>query len=211
MLFIIVCLLFSFSRSLLDVFCIFSILFTRFGSSLLPLLWILFQVDCLFPLHLFGLMGFYLAPSSAVYFSVFSFHLTYCVWGLLFTGCVFMVPVVFRFCPQWLRLVQLVVDASWWRGLLPVFWWMRLDLVFLLGRTTSSDVFSGVCDVIMILDSLSANGWGCAPVLLVVWHKVSITVALWSLSLAGSLHWDGDLWESFRHLILCRAGRSLVD
>ena len=60
--------------------------------------------------------------------------------------------------------------------------------MFLLGRTTSSDVFSGVCDVIMILDSLSANGWGCAPVLLVVWHKVSITVALWSLSLAGSLH-----------------------
>ena len=70
--FIIVCLLFSSSRSLLNVSCIFSIIFLRFGSSLLSLLWIVFQVDCLFPLHLFGLVGFYLAPSSAVCFCVFS-------------------------------------------------------------------------------------------------------------------------------------------
>ena len=40
-------------------------------------------------------MGFYLAPSSAVCFCVFSFCLTYCVWGLLFTGCRFVVPIVF--------------------------------------------------------------------------------------------------------------------
>ena len=69
---------------------------------------------------------------------------------------------------------------------MPVFWWMRLDLVFLVGRTASSDVFSGVCDLIMILGSLSANGWVCLPVLLVVWHGVSSTVACWSLSRAGS-------------------------
>ena len=50
---------------------------------------------------------------------------------------------------------------------MPLFWWMRLDLVFLVGRTTSS-VLSGVCDLIMILGSLSANGWGCLPVFLVV-------------------------------------------
>ena len=40
----------------------------------------------------------------------------------------------------------------------------------------------------MILGSLSANGWGCVPVLLVVWHRVSCTVACWSLSGAGSWH-----------------------
>ena len=40
----------------------------------------------------------------------------------------------------------------------------------------------GVCDLIMILGSLSANGWGCVPVLLVVWHRVSRTVACWSFS-----------------------------
>ena len=69
---------------------------------------------------------------------------------------------------------------------MPVFWWMSLDLVFLVGRTMSSGVFGGVYDLIMILGSLSANGWGCVPVLLVVWHRVSSTGACWSLSGAGS-------------------------
>ena len=69
---------------------------------------------------------------------------------------------------------------------MPVFWWIRLDLVFLVGRTTSGGVFWGVCDLIMILGSLSANGWGCVPVLLVVCHGVSSTVGCWSLSGAGS-------------------------
>ena len=69
---------------------------------------------------------------------------------------------------------------------MPVFWWLRLDLVFLMGRTTSGGVFWGVCGLSMILGSLSANGWGCVPVLLVVWHSVSITEACWSLSGAGS-------------------------
>ena len=69
---------------------------------------------------------------------------------------------------------------------MPVFWWMRLDLVFLVGRTTSSGVFWGVCDLIMILASLSANGWGSVPVLLVVWPGVSSTGACWSLNGAGS-------------------------
>ena len=60
---------------------------------------------------------------------------------------------------------------------MPLFWWMKLDLVFLVGRTTSGGVFWGVCDLTMTLGSLSANGWGCVPVLLVVWHRVSSTVA----------------------------------
>ena len=69
---------------------------------------------------------------------------------------------------------------------MPEFWWMRLDLVFLVGMSTSGGVFWGVCGLIMILGSLSTNGWGCVPVLLVVWHRVSSTVACWSLSEAGS-------------------------
>ena len=69
---------------------------------------------------------------------------------------------------------------------MPVFWWMRLDLVFLVGRIMSGGVFWGVCELIMVLGSLSANGWGCVPVLLVVWHRVSITADCWSLSGAGS-------------------------
>ena len=69
---------------------------------------------------------------------------------------------------------------------MPVFWWMRLDLVFLVGRTVSGGVFWGVCEISMILGSLSANGWGCVPVFLVVWHRVSSTVACWSLNEARS-------------------------
>ena len=69
---------------------------------------------------------------------------------------------------------------------MPVFCWMRLDVFFLMGRTTSGGVFCGVCDLIMILGSLSANGWACVPALLVVWHRVSSTVGFWSLSGAGS-------------------------
>ena len=69
---------------------------------------------------------------------------------------------------------------------MPVFWWMRLDLVFLVVSTASGGVFWGVCDLIMILGSLSANGWGCVPFLLVVWHRVSIPVGCWVLSGAGS-------------------------
>ena len=38
------------------------------------------------------------------------------------------------------------------------------------------------CDLIMILGNLSANGWFCFPVLLVIWHCVSSTVAHYSLS-----------------------------
>ena len=69
---------------------------------------------------------------------------------------------------------------------MPVFWWMRLDLVFLVGRSTSGGVFGGVCGLIVILGSLSAHGWDCVPVLLVVWHRVSSTVACWSMSAAAS-------------------------
>ena len=71
---------------------------------------------------------------------------------------------------------------------MPVFWWMSLDLVLLVGRSMSAGVFWGVFGLIMILGNLSANGWGCVPVLLVVWHRVSSIVACWSLSRAGSWH-----------------------
>ena len=66
-----------------------------------------------------------------------------------------------------------------------MFWWMRLDLVFLVDSTVSCDMFLGFCHL-MILGSLSANGWGFVPVLPVVWLRVSTTVACWSLSGAGS-------------------------
>ena len=69
---------------------------------------------------------------------------------------------------------------------MPVSWWVGLDLVFLVSRAASGGVFWGVCELSMISGSLSANGWYCVPVLLVVWHGASSTVACWLLGGAGS-------------------------
>ena len=59
---------------------------------------------------------------------------------------------------------------------MPVFWWMRLDLAFLVSRSASHGVCWCVCDL-RTLGSLPANGLACVPVLLIVWHSVSSTVA----------------------------------
>ena len=69
---------------------------------------------------------------------------------------------------------------------MPVFWWLGLDLVLLVGRATSVGVFWGVCQLSMTLGSLSANGWGCVSVLLVVWPGASSTGSCWPLGGAGS-------------------------
>ena len=58
---------------------------------------------------------------------------------------------------------------------MPALWWVEMDLVLLMGRATSGSVFWGVCKLSTTLGSLSANGWGCVPVLLVVWSEVSST------------------------------------
>ena len=49
-----------------------------------------------------------------------------------------------------------------------MFWWVGQDLVPVVGRAASSSVFWGFCELGMTLGSLSANGWVCVPVLLVV-------------------------------------------
>ena len=71
---------------------------------------------------------------------------------------------------------------------MPVFWCVGLDLVFLVGRVTSSGVFMGVCELSMILGSLSVNGWCFVPVLLVVWHGTFSTGVCWLLGGARSSH-----------------------
>ena len=69
---------------------------------------------------------------------------------------------------------------------MPVFWFMGLDLVSLVVRAASDSVFWGACELNMILGSLSANGWGCVPVFLVVCHGAYGTGACWLLGPAGS-------------------------
>ena len=66
----------------------------------------------------------------------------------------------------------LVVEWSW--------------ILSFLGEDCIGGVFWGVCELIMLLGSLSVHGWGCVPVLPVVWHEVSSTGACWPLGGAGS-------------------------
>ena len=42
-----------------------------------------------------------------------------------------------------MRLVQGLVQASWWEGLMPTHWWVELGLVSLVGRVVSRVVFIG--------------------------------------------------------------------
>ena len=69
---------------------------------------------------------------------------------------------------------------------MPVFWWVGLDVVFMVGKATSGGVFWGVCVLNVILGSLSANGCGCIPILLVVWHGAASSGTCWPLGGAGS-------------------------
>ena len=82
-------------------------------------------------------------------------------------------PLAFGVCPWWVRLVQGLVQVSWWEGLVPAHWWVELGLVPLVGRAVSGGVFRGGCELSMTLGSLSADRWGCVPTLLIVWPEAS--------------------------------------
>ena len=55
-----------------------------------------------------------------------------------------------------------------------------------LGRAVSRGMFWGICELSTILGSLSADGWDCIPVLLVVCSEVSSSGACRLLGGAGS-------------------------
>lgn len=81
---------------------------------------------------------------------------------------------------------QYLVKVSWLRGLLPVFWWLELDLVLLKGSAISRGVFWCVCELGMALGSVSANGQDCVPSLLMIWYEASCTGNFWPLGGAWS-------------------------
>ena len=93
---------------------------------------------------------------------------------------------------------------------MPALWWVELNLFPLKGRASSVGVFWGVCEFNTTLGSLPTDGWGCVPVLLVVWHEVSSTGAFRQLCGAWSLCWYGYLWEHACWLIFTGPGNSLV-
>ena len=101
----------------------------------------LFQVDCLSPLYLVVPVGFYLVPLSVTqtYFSVDSFCLTYCVYGLLSTGCRIVVPLASGVCPL-VGEVRPGACAGFLVEGTGALWWAELGLVLLVGRAVSGTV-----------------------------------------------------------------------
>ena len=61
---------------------------------------------------------------------------------------------------------------------MPAYWWVELGLVPLVGRAVSRGVFIGGCELSMALGTLSADGWVCVSILLVVWPEA---LQRWSL------------------------------
>ena len=202
------------------MFILFSLFyFQDFGWFLLSLLWILFQVDCLFPLHLLGQVVFYLAPSAAAYSSVFPFCLTYCFWGLLFSGCKFVIPIVFWCLSPVFKFgsvacVGFLVEGtgacvlvSW---ILSV-WWAGLRLVVCFGVSVNLIWFQAVSllmvGVVLLSCSLFAWGFqhwsllavGWSWVLVLRWRslgELSLIDIMWGWDVSGGLI----SWTQLSHL-----------
>ena len=137
-------------------------------------------------MHLFGLVGFCLVPSPAVFFPCLLILLNLLCLGSPFHRLHVHSSHCFWCLPPLGKVGSVACVGFPVTGLVPVFWWVGLYLVFLVGRAVSGGVFWGVCELIMILGSLSANEWGCVPVLLVAWHGASSTGACWLLGGTGS-------------------------
>ena len=181
-----VCLLFSSSRSLLNVSCIFSILFPRF--------WIIFTL-----ITLNSFLG--RLPISSLF--VWSGEFLPCS----FICCIFLcLLILFNLLCLGSPFFKLQVCSShcFW-CLSPVGEVASVACVGFLVEGTSACVLVGgsgsclsasqgriqycvlgVCEFRMIFGSLPSNGCGYVPVLLVVWHGVSSAGVRWPLGGAGS-------------------------
>ena len=138
--------------SLLNLSCIFSILVSRllsvalfcfqdFGLFSLLLFGILYQVDSLSLLLLFGLVGIYPVPLPAGYFSAFSSCLYCCVWGGLSVFWQLVVPLYCGVSLLWVGLDMWLVKVSWLGKLVSVFWGVELDFFSLEYTEVSSNEF----------------------------------------------------------------------
>ena len=144
--------LFYFSRSLLNISCIFSILVSRLfvcNSILFSRFWIIFTIIILNSLSdrlpisssLFGLVGIYHVPLPAKYFSAFPPCLDCCVWGGPSVVWQFVVPLYCGGSSLWVGLDKWLINVSLLGKLASVFWWVELDLLSLECNEVSSSEF----------------------------------------------------------------------
>ena len=202
MLFIVVCWLFNSSRSLLNISCIFSFLFPRY--------WIIITI-----ITLNSFSGRLPTSSSFVWSQGFLPYSFICCVFLCFLIFLNLLCLRSPFC----RL-QVHSSHCFW-CLSPVAKVGSVGCVGFLVEGTGVCVLveevgsclSGgqdyilwcvcsACDLLVILCSLSVNGWGCVPGLLVVWHRVSSTVAgHWvELGLSGEMEISGRAFAIWYYL-----------
>ena len=79
------------------------------------------------------------------------------------------------------------MQASRLEGLVPAHWLVKLGLVNLMGRAVTRSLVGSHCELRMTLGSLSADGWGCVPTLLIVWPEASQHWSLWAVGWAQDL------------------------
>ena len=157
--------------------------FQNLGSSLLSLLCIIFQADCLFQLHLVVLLGFYLVPLSGIYSSAILFCLTFCVYGHFSTGWRIVLLLPFGVCPL-VGETHLEACADFLVGVTGV-WWLvgGANSWSSVGRVMSKDLYRGSCELRKSFSSvqslsrvrLFATPWTAA-------HQASLSITnSWSL------------------------------
>ena len=65
------------------------------------------------------------------------------------------------------------MKVSWLGGIVPIFWWIKLNFISLKDSAMSSSVFCSVYEFGMASGSLSARVQSYAPILLKDWHGAS--------------------------------------
>ena len=170
---------FIYSRSLLNISCIFScqhflspdylsvtpLCFQDFGLFLLSLFWIIYQVDSVSLPLLFSSVGIYLVPLPAEYFSAFSSCLDYCVWVGLSVFWQSVVPLYCGVSSLWVGLNDWLLKVSWLGKLVSVLWWVELDFFSLECNEVSSNEFWDANGFSETLGSLYIEAQASVPVL----------------------------------------------
>ena len=147
--------------------------FQDFGSFSLSLFVVLYQVDSISLPLLFGLVGIYLVPLPAEYFSAFSSCLHCCVWGGLSLLLQFVVPLYCWGSLLWVGLDGWLVKISWLGKLVSVFWWVELDFFSRECNNVSSNELWDVSGFEVTLGSLYIEAQGCVSLLLENFHGMS--------------------------------------
>ena len=196
---------------MLNISCIFSILVSRlsvtsfcfqdFGSFLVSLFWIIFQVDSLSPPLLFDFVGIYHVPLPAEYFSAFSSCLGCCVWSGLSVCWKFVVPLYCGGSSLWVGLDEWLVKVFWLGKLALVFWWVELDLLSLECKCPVVNFEVSLCLVwllatcILMLRVMFLNCWRISLVCLALklvgsWMEFGFSVGMEDELLLINVPWS---------------------